>query len=1113
MAWPMMKTSPELDHWGGTLIGRFYINDKFLYINKKQQKQYKRIYIQNLFSYKKTPNYRVEILRRLEGFKDLPSDVLIKLSSLSKSSVKRLIYSWRAIETKFLLTRNDIYYSFSGRKLLLRLWRWCICQFVYNQNMVTITWKLVSMHLKHFFFNTPQKKRNLIPRGVPFVTFGGYLSGPWLVLFPWLERAYSTSMDPSIKLFYKDYEWEQFGYLIQTRDFPPPKVDSNRFDTEVVNLHEQMSFSKISEEKIKQKAGIINSATKSTLDQCGPFKVSELFPHISVNLSAELKYTRKDGGRAYKMVKCFIKEYVNKEQERSITGQFTVFGAPKLLIKGVPAYKTLCRNIPLALDKRHRFLENNFSIPQHIRKDYISNGIPLPKSIQELTEYIREEHVKLGTNVGMFFGLDSYFPSQVLQLAIERAVRKKYLPETCLTMTNNGKLYVNRSYYSNNMITIPSRACAISETGNKVRFVTMEDWCINIILQPFAHFISGIIKRHPGAKHAFNRSYKGWAFASALTSEKKDIYKYHGNYIHTYDLSGASNNLNRNFLAELMRNFIMHLYKNTDKDKSIDLITAKYFLMCLVLALAPRKVILDKHKNINCKYTGFISHNGVPMGNTLTKELLVLSSLVINNITYSIYRTSNKRFVPKLAVAGDDIILVAPLSYFRLLIKINKKYGNVINQEKTLSSTIGCYYCEELIRFDKNKYILGCGLNLHQVNASKRAHIDLIKTRLLQPYNVMSLMVGPNIKNPAIGKGQALSNLLNWKESTHDTVGDKSLALSLFYRNFKCFISKDIFSFMPAILGGHGIPIPFNVNKDKIIDIMYKKLTSNHRLILNSVIDKRVSPISVDKQDNGNKDKYIINVNPPTSFYSYLSLCSRGVSSRSLSLDHFIADKTDAFLRCATKLEPFKFNVAMDKVCQKAKLNNKLQIINNKFSLKRIRSNLNLIRISDLVSRIDKIETIYVLATMVFNNIPFMETYQPYYNKVNSPADVMDKFRNFNFSKTLSPFLEMDNNKWKDTYCRDGEISRESFKKAFLKAEKNDLVFECHTTFISRELVPNYLNSFKIPIPYEHSKLPFVHGNHNDEYCFVDKDTDLLVKYNTNEKMVAPVEIVNFYFD
>jgi hypothetical protein len=762
MAWPLTRLPPGLGgakSFEGTLCGDFY------YHNPSGRK----VIINNLFRYNTLPSTRKRILLRLEFFRDLPYDVVDKISKSSEIRIKHLIYTWRAIEDNCRLS-SPMLLHVRKNELIFRLWRWCVCSHTYNPNSVLGTWKKAMLHIRRFV-SGDQEQLCPFPREIPGVK-GGRIGFLWFETFPWLwQTFFGLTLDKQSS--------ERVTMLTQTRNFPVPVITAEREKTDILEFQTELQ---------KKRVHIpewIEPVSASIGRDCKDSSPSDLFPHISVSFSASGEKSRSEGGKGIELLKLFTQRYVYSCPDSSDDNR-TWFGKRYWKIKGLPLLYTMCRDSPLDPKFEH-FLSSSF------------RTFDAPNTLMELFLYGEDSSKQLEEPI---FGLDREFPCQLYQMSLEILIEKGYLGELPPFFDYKA---VQRGIGS--MVgkkPIPCRAHCVREPGGKIRWVTMEPSYVNVACQPLAHMLAGLLNRVPALYSAFNRSWKAWDFCDMLSIKSPSI-RQDGWSVGVYDLASASNNLDKGVMEEALRAFFSAVFGGSFVWCYVEIVLSLIFRdrYVTIYGDAGRTQILHQ----------FTATNGLLMGNAGTKEILVLASeLIHRKVKYSLPMGLRPSFV--WLIAGDDVGLYSSRKIFEDILSIHRALGHVIQNEKTFHSKKWVPFCQGGIHLDQVK--LFWNKRLKDLEYAEHSCTDTIMSRLLVPFGIESLEGNPSARNPVIGKGAALKKLLDYFPRKVLI----PMVIRIFHRNMASLLNKDVMSYLPASIGGYDCPhlIPKEDLWTRIID-------------------------------------------------------------------------------------------------------------------------------------------------------------------------------------------------------------------------------------------------------------------------------------------------------
>jgi hypothetical protein len=304
---------------------------------------------------------------------------------------------------------------------------------------------------------------------------------------------------------------------------------------------------------------------------------------------------------------------------------------------------------------------------------------------------------------------------------------------------------------------IPTRTIIVPEPGIKARSVSSTVWWNIILQQSVGNLLKAYLKSHPSASAGLVRADQAWLYLVQLSNTYNRCDDKNKKLLAEFpclssDLEEATDSLIHIVSRNLLEGFL------------IDGLGFKAYLVELAINLicSPRDVFMtfpDKTED------RFISTQGAPMGEPMTKGLLVLHSLVSEEMAIRDYLNNPHGPIREqwrcFAVGGDDHIAKGPLEYLRYITKHQVDMGSKISKSKHGISHTAVKYCEKVLVFkDKNHGLTANEVNQSTVNYENSVFVDSIKVRLLSP--VTKSFEITNDRNTAIGKGKGLGRTLRW---------------------------------------------------------------------------------------------------------------------------------------------------------------------------------------------------------------------------------------------------------------------------------------------------------------------------------------------------------------
>jgi hypothetical protein len=740
MAWPCLKWSK--DPWqarpqSGTLRGSIYLRKspgEFSYINFK-----------NL-----SPDRKLQVLETLDGYKELSSDVQFKFAHSSDAHLKRVIELWRTIEDCIVLSSPEKV----GKpisKFIWRFWKWCMSNAIHSVDSTTGYWKQFCKYLQWRNADCHLNDNPGLDPGFPGSS-RTELRKCWFKEFPWLQYAFTTD---------DKYLQEKLSHLCNYRGAPPPSLNNKVLDESFDLLRGRLTR----RWPIKQDLALLIIDSASTLAKYTNAREEPSAAHVSMSAMASYDGPRSIGGRATEFCKSFIRDYVQSVASEDLEGT-TWFGTRYWTKTARPKFETMCREFPLK-EVNYEFLVSNFE-----------SRFSLPFE----PDYTIEEPI---------IGVDSQLGYQMLQHSLETGMAKGYIlgPKWKIPGANI-RLSIGKPP--------PVRFEAVGESGAKLRWISISEAWLNVILQPLGHELSSLLCKDPVLRSGFARTWKGYDFATDLhrQSELTELGPY---YAVQGDLEVATDNMTHRYVCIALKAYLHAAGRGTQ------------FLYLLVdLLTSPR----DVYRRGIYQFT---TSSGILMGDPGTKSALALMTRLARHIAYLRYkdefrptRLLNRQMIVKPAwlvgrCAGDDFIEIGPLQYLRWLYRAHIMLGHKIGTY--MYTQRACRYCEETLFF-KNKN-LGQNIDIWKIPYNETIHVDALKVRVFSPCG--KVCPGPNedLKNPIIGKGQALTRKLPWLTPNWSFLAD-SLKLRWISRMEDYMDLNDPYWFIPNRFGGTELPNPYS---------------------------------------------------------------------------------------------------------------------------------------------------------------------------------------------------------------------------------------------------------------------------------------------------------------
>jgi len=181
--------------------------------------------------------------------------------------------------------------------------------------------------------------------------------------------------------------------------------------------------------------------------------------------------------------------------------------------------------------------------------------------------------------------------------------------------------------------------------------------------------------------------------------------------------------------------------------------------------------LLRMPRQIESFHGSFVSSRGVMMGEPLSKVILTLLNLAVEEIAIRKFLNCDFKTpiqVPwrSYAVGGDDHIATGPVPYLKKITETHLRAGSLISGSKHIISNRVVKYCEKILipsRFGNLQH--PSMINKSTEEYVKSCFVDSIKIRLLSPVSKATDVI--NDRNTAIGKGKSLGRTLKWMNPDH----------------------------------------------------------------------------------------------------------------------------------------------------------------------------------------------------------------------------------------------------------------------------------------------------------------------------------------------------------
>lgn len=473
--------------------------------------------------------------------------------------------------------------------------------------------------------------------------------------------------------------------------------------------------------------------------------------HISLTYSASLNATQREGGRGTEianLAKKFLTEVLDYDERINLPFVTLVTG------KGEQRWATWCRETPLY---QLEFLQEVVLNPP---PDFPNKAFKPFPAFGDL----RSDITLLG-RYNYYWGYDECLGNQIYCMA--------YL-----------------EYLATNDDPFPTvRVSTIPEPGGKFRTVTVSDWWVNVLMQPFCHIVKGILELHPSAVAGLRKADQAWQYLVRLS--KASFETLDEVVCLSSDLKEATDAMPPEVAQVLLEGFNF-FFPNQFNEA---------YRAAIKVATCQKIIIMPDN-------TCFIKRRGILMGEPLTKVALATLNLAVEELALIDYLNLNwwdfnapSPLWRCYAVGGDDHIAVGPRDYLSMITANHRKFGSMISPEKHGVSMFAVKYCEKMLfvqhfkeQIDPKDPLVG----------EKHPFIDSIKVRLLSRSTKSLEVLGE--RNTAIGKGAALGSTIAWLNRDHFSIKWCKMVRERFEYRMKEFLPRfkklKGYLYLPASLGG-----------------------------------------------------------------------------------------------------------------------------------------------------------------------------------------------------------------------------------------------------------------------------------------------------------------------
>jgi len=355
--------------------------------------------------------------------------------------------------------------------------------------------------------------------------------------------------------------------------------------------------------------------------------------------------------------------------------------------------------------------------------------------------------------------------------------------------TGNCILYVAYREYLAAAKPYEVRLETVSEPGGKSRCITVADWWLPTLQQGPTHVFAELLGSHPSAHSCFKREDQAWNALRNLSKIGHEKIN-EGFAFLTSDFTSATDTVPFYLVESVVRIML----------EETGLIKRYSFLLDLI---GTRRVTRRQRRWVKGEPTAktlsvdtYDSTRGIMMGEPLSKIVLVLSILALEEYTYS--KHLNLRYDREYGtrdaawrafhIGGDDHLAYGPLAYLQSLALGAEEIGYIPSKGKHYLSRSAVPYTEKLL------LLKGSRINYTQGEINNyppdSVWIDSIKMRLISPFT--TVVDSRDDRNIAIGKARALSRTAMYFRPNTYSERTYRLALNRFKIRFAGYVRSPI---------------------------------------------------------------------------------------------------------------------------------------------------------------------------------------------------------------------------------------------------------------------------------------------------------------------------------
>jgi hypothetical protein len=389
--------------------------------------------------------------------------------------------------------------------------------------------------------------------------------------------------------------------------------------------------------------------------------------------------------------------------------------------------------------------------------------------------------------------------------------------------------------------------------------------------------------------------------------------------------------------------------------------------------------------------------------------------------------------------------------------EIYESLNAIIKREKTFFSFRWVPFCQGGLFFENIK--LFHSKRLEKVPYEEQACVDVIMSRLLVPFGIEALAANATARNPVIGKGAALSKLLEY----YPRKWKKPMVIKIFHRNMGSLISRDPMAFLPGTIGGY--ECPHLIEKEDLLDRIINEVPNIIYPLFGMMMKEERNPIWLNLLFRRAR----------------IGITSRGIENPTLDplirqYETLLIDTGTRFLTW-TELK----NKTVDRFLQ---MGRSPELIGNR-DIRKTAKRLGLMSGLDFAAIVDRSSAIRIFFLVAMGEIP-LDLAIPGRGKLKTPSEVLKDFSEQELTFRASSDYYSD---LKSCFDLDNAMNGYNLFMAWFNRGMDTIPSDFAGKYLPKGSYIDSLNAMRVSIwDQRDPDEPYVKGSIADPYRQADKD-------------------------